>query len=133
MGIAQRGAGSALTVYVGSAFGAKGNVVRCAQVCAHPQLAVNERRDGLSRQMFGGAKLAWRTHRRITLRGELGGEPGERTAEHMSPFDHHQPLSVSALGHSETSSTTSNVARRRTRNTNEQPIRRRVLVGGAGG
>jgi hypothetical protein len=98
MGVAQRGAGPALTVHFGSALGAKGNVMRCAQVCAHPQLTVDKRRDGLGRQMLGRTKLPRRTHRRITLRGELGGEPGERTAEHMSPFDHHQPLSVSAFG-----------------------------------
>jgi hypothetical protein len=35
------------------------------------------------------------TDRRVTLRGELRGEPGERTAEDMSPLDHHQLLSVS--------------------------------------
>jgi hypothetical protein len=97
MGVAQRGTGPALTVYFDSALGAKRNVMRCAQVCAHPQLTVDERRDGLGRQMFGRTKLTRRTHRRITLRGELSGEPGERTAEHMSPFDHHQPLSVSAF------------------------------------
>jgi hypothetical protein len=39
--------------------------------------------------------LPWSTDRRIVLRGELGGEPGERSAEDMSPLDHHQLLSVS--------------------------------------
>jgi hypothetical protein len=29
------------------------------------------------------------------LGGELGGKPGEGPAEHMSPLDHHQLLSVS--------------------------------------
>ena len=94
MGVAQRGAGPALTVYFGGAVGAKGYVMRRTQVRVHPQLTVDERRDGLGRQMLGGTELPRCANRRVTLRGELGGEPGERTAENMSPLDHHQLLSV---------------------------------------
>ena len=36
-----------------------------------------------------------RTHRRVALGGELGREPGERAAEHVTPLGHHQLLSVS--------------------------------------
>jgi hypothetical protein len=39
--------------------------------------------------------LPWSTDRRVVLRGELGGEPGERSAEDVAPLDHHQLLSVS--------------------------------------
>jgi hypothetical protein len=98
MGIAQRGAGPAVTVHFCSAFGAKRDVMRCAQVRVHPQLTVNERRDGLNGQMLSGTELSRRTHRRVALRSELGGKPGERSAEHMSPLEHHQLLSVPAFG-----------------------------------
>jgi hypothetical protein len=98
MGIAQRGAGPAVTVHFCGAFGAKGNVMRRPQVCIHPQLTVDKCRDGLDGQMFSRTELSRRTNRRVALRGELGGEPGERTAEHMSPLDHHQLLYVSAFG-----------------------------------
>jgi hypothetical protein len=94
MGVAQRGASPALTLHFGGAIGAERYVVRCAQVRVHPQLTVDERRYGLCRQMLGGAELPRRTNRRVALRGELGGEPGERAAENMSPLDHHQLLSV---------------------------------------
>jgi hypothetical protein len=94
MGVAQRGAGPALTFHFGGAVRAKGYVMRRAQVRVHPQLTVDERRDGLGRQVLGGAELPWRTNRRVALRSELGGEPGERSAEHMSPLDHHLLLSV---------------------------------------
>ena len=95
MGVAQRGAGPTMTVHFGSALRAQRDVMRGAQVGVHPQLTVDERRDGLDRQMLGGAELPRRTDRRVALRGELGGKPGERSAEHMSPLDHHQLLSVS--------------------------------------
>jgi hypothetical protein len=95
MGVAQRGAGPAVTVHVRGAFRTQGYVMRGAQVRVHPQLTVDERRDGLSRQMLGGTELPRGTNRRVALRGELRGEPGERTAENMSALEHHQLLSVS--------------------------------------
>jgi hypothetical protein len=69
--------------------------MRRAQMRIHPQLTVNERRNGLRRQMLSGTELPRRTDRRVALRGKLGWEPGERTPEHMSPVDHHQLLSKS--------------------------------------
>ena len=111
-----------MTVDFCGALRAKGDVMRRAQVRVHPQLAVDECGDGLDGQMFGRTELARRTDRRVALRCELSGKPGERTAEHMSPVDHHRLLSVSRrfMG------TTSNVARYPIRNTNEQRIRRLV-------
>ena len=55
---------------------AQRQVVRCAQVRGHPQLAVDERRDGLGRQVLSGPELP-RPDRRVALRGELRGQPGE--------------------------------------------------------
>jgi hypothetical protein len=72
--------------------------MRCAQVRVHPQLTVDKRGDGLGGQMLGRTEFPRRTNRRVTLRGELRREPGKRSAEHMSPLDHHQLLSVSAFG-----------------------------------
>jgi hypothetical protein len=101
MGVAKRGAGPTMTVDVRGAFRTQGYVMRGAQMRVHPQLAVDERRDGLSRQMLGGTELPRSTNRRVALRGELRGDPGERAAENMSPLEHHQLLSVSrrALRH----------------------------------
>jgi acetyl esterase/lipase len=95
VGVAQRGAGPAMAIHFGGAIRTQGNVMRGTQVCVHPQLTVDERRDGLGRQMLGGTELPRRTHRRVTLGGELGREPGERAAEHVTPLGHHQLLSVS--------------------------------------
>jgi hypothetical protein len=67
--------------------------MRCSQVRVHPQLTVDKRGDGLDGEMLGRTELPGRTDRRVALRGELGREPGERSAEHMSPLDHHQLLS----------------------------------------
>jgi hypothetical protein len=69
--------------------------MRRAQMRIHPELTVNERRDGFGRQMLCRTELPWRTDRRVALRSKLGWEPGERTPEHMSPVDHHQLLSIS--------------------------------------
>jgi hypothetical protein len=77
--------------------------MRRAQVRIHPQLTVDERRDGFRREMLSRTELTRRTDRHVALRSKLGWEPGERTAEHMSPLDHHQLLRV--------------------RNTSAQPIR----------
>src|SRR5579875_1029879 len=77
-----------------------------AQMRAHSQLAVHECRNRLSGQMLGGTELAGRTDRRVALRCELGGEPGERAAEHMSPVGHHH-----SFRHCAVLGTTSNVAR----------------------
>lgn len=109
-----------MTLHFGGAIRTQGYVVRRAQVGIHPQLAVDERRDGLGRQVFGGAELPWSAHRGVTLRGELSGEPGERAAEDMTPLGHHQLPSI--CQRPEVSGTTSNVARWASRNTNEQPI-----------
>ena len=83
--VPQRRAGLALGVDLGRALGAQRQVVRGAQMCVHPQLAVDESRDGLGGQVLGGAELPRRADRRVALRGELSGQPGERAAEHMSP------------------------------------------------
>jgi hypothetical protein len=95
VGVAQRLAGVTVTVDFGGAFRAERDVMRRAQVSVHSQLTVDKGGNGLDRQMLGRAELPWSTDRRIVLRGELGGEPGERSAEDMSPLDHHQLLSAS--------------------------------------
>jgi len=94
MGVAQRGAGPAMTVHVGGAFRTQRYVMRGAQVRVHPQLTVDERRDGLSRQVLGGTELPRSSNRGVALGGELGGEPGERAAEYVTPLGHHELLSV---------------------------------------
>src|ERR1700761_333835 len=95
VGVAQRLASVPVTVDFGGALRAERNVMRRAQVSVHSQLTVDIGRNGFDRQMLGRAELPWSTDRRIVLRGELGGEPGERSAEDMSPLDHHQLLSAS--------------------------------------
>src|ERR1700729_3043413 len=95
VGVAQRLAGVTVTLDFRGTFRAQRDVMRRAQVCVHPQLTVNKGRNRLDRQMLGRAELPWSTNRRVVLCGELGGEPGERSAEDMSPLDHHQLLSVS--------------------------------------
>src|ERR1700744_664276 len=95
VGGAQRLASVPVTLDFGGALRAERNVMRRAQVSVHSQLTVDEGRNGLDRQVLGRAELAWSTDRRIVLRGELGGKPGERSAEDMSPLDHHQLLSAS--------------------------------------
>src|ERR1700742_4227960 len=95
VGVAQRLASVPVTLDFGGALRAERNVMRRAQVSVHSQLTVDEGRNGLDRQVLGRAELAWSTDRRIVLRGELGGKPGERSAEDMSPLDHHQLLSAS--------------------------------------
>jgi hypothetical protein len=95
VGVAQRLASATVTVDFGGAFRAERDVMRCAQVSVHPQLTVDKGRNGLDRQVLGRAELPWSTDRRIVLGSELGGEPGERSAEDMSPLDHHQLLSAS--------------------------------------
>ena len=123
MGVAQCGAGPAMTLHFGGAVWTQRYVMRRPQVGVHPQFAVDERRDGLGRQVLGRAELARSSHWGVTLRGELSGEPGERAAEDMTPLGHHQLPSVCQRPvHPDTLGTTSNVARRTTRNTNEQPI-----------
>ncbi|CKW43571.1 Uncharacterised protein [Mycobacterium tuberculosis] len=47
MGIAQSGAGTTLVVHFGRALGTQRKVMRGPQVRVHPQLAVDESRDGL--------------------------------------------------------------------------------------
>jgi hypothetical protein len=95
VGVAQRLASVTMSVDFGGAFWAERDVMRRTQVSVHSQLTVDKGRNGLDRQMLGRAELPWSTDRRIVLRGELGGEPGERSAEDMSPLDHHQLLSAS--------------------------------------
>src|SRR3984957_2197207 len=95
LGVAQRLAGATVTVDFSGTVRTQRDVMRRPQVGVHPQLTVNEGRNRLDRQMLGRAELPWSTDRRVVLRGELGGEPGERSAEDMSPLDHHQLLSVS--------------------------------------
>jgi hypothetical protein len=95
VGVAQRLTSVTVTVDFGGAFRAERDVMRRAQVSVHSQLTVDKGRNGLNRQMLGRAELPGSTDRRIVLRGELGGEPGERSAEDMSPLDHHQLLSAS--------------------------------------
>ena len=92
--VAQRGPGPALVIHLGRALGAQRKVMRGPQVCGHPQLTVDECRDGLDGQMLGGAELPRRTDRRVALRGELCGEPGEGAAEHMPSLSHYWSLSV---------------------------------------
>lgn len=91
--IAQRGAGAAMTFHFRGALMAKRNVMGRPQVRVHPQLAVDKRGDGLNGQMLGRTELPRCANRRVALRRELRREPGERSAEHMSPLDHHQLLS----------------------------------------
>jgi hypothetical protein len=55
--------------------------MRGPQVCGHPQLTVDECRDGLDGQMLGGTELPRCTDRRITLGGKLCGETREREAD----------------------------------------------------
>jgi hypothetical protein len=95
VGVAQRLASVTVTVDFGGAFRAERDVMRRTQVSVHSQLTIDKCGNGLDRQMLGRAELPWSTDRRIVLRGELGGEPGERSAEDMSPLDHHQLLSAS--------------------------------------
>src|ERR1700722_17236330 len=97
MGVAQRLSSVPVTLDFGGAFRAERDVMRRAQVGVHSQLPVDKGRTGLDRQMLGRAELPWSTDRRIVLRGELGGEPGERSAEDMSPLDYHQLLSASCV------------------------------------
>src|SRR5208337_1612025 len=93
-GVAQRRTRPALIINFGRALRAEREVMRSPQVRVHPQLTVDESRDRFDGQMLGGTELAWRADGRITLRGELCREPGERAAEHMSSVGHHQLLSL---------------------------------------
>ena len=92
MGVAQGGSGPALIVDFCGALRAQRQVVCGPQVCAHPQLTVDESRDRFGGQVFGGAELPRRADRGIALGRELSGEPGERATEHMFPVRHHQLL-----------------------------------------
>ena len=67
VGVAQRLASVTVTVDFGGAFRAERDVMRCAQVSVHPQLTVDEGRNGLDRQMLGRAELPWSTDRRVVL------------------------------------------------------------------
>jgi hypothetical protein len=97
VGVAQGLTSVTVTVDFGGAFRAERDVMRRAQVSVHAQLTVDKGGNGLDRQVLGRAELPWSTDRRIVLRGELGGEPGKRSAEDMSPLDHHQLLSASRV------------------------------------
>ena len=87
-GVPQRRAGLALGLHLGRALRAQRQVVRRAQVRGHPQLAVDERSDRFGREVLSGAELP-RPDRRVALRGELRGQPGESATEHVSRVDHH--------------------------------------------
>jgi hypothetical protein len=67
VGVAQRLTGVPVTVDFRGAFRAERDVMRRAQVSVHPQLTVNEGRNGLDRQMLGRAELPWSTDRRVVL------------------------------------------------------------------
>jgi hypothetical protein len=69
-GVPQRRTGLPLRVDLRRALGAQRHVMGGAQVCTHPQLTVDECRDGLGGQMLSGAESAW-ADRLIALRGEL--------------------------------------------------------------
>ncbi|EUA73347.1 hypothetical protein I553_9503 [Mycobacterium xenopi 4042] len=92
--VAQRSARTALILNLGGALRTERQVMRGAQVRIHPQFTVDKCGDGLGGQVLRGAELAWRAHGRVALGGKLRGQPGERSAEHLSPIGHHLLLST---------------------------------------
>ena len=93
-GVPQRGSRLPLGSTSAAHSRAHRQVVRGAQVRVHPQLAVDERGDASVDRC--SVEPNWRgAYRRVALRGELGGQPGERATEHMSR-DRPSPSSSSA-------------------------------------
>src|ERR1700754_2115058 len=86
--VPQRRARLTLSLHLGPALLAQRQVVGCPQMRSHPEFTVYERRNGFDRQVLSGPELP-RSDRRVALRGELRGQPGECTAEHVSRVDHH--------------------------------------------
>jgi hypothetical protein len=65
--VTERGTRPALIIDFDRALSAQGKVMRGPQVCVHPQLTVDERRDCLGGQVLGGTELPRSSYRRITL------------------------------------------------------------------
>jgi len=95
--VAQCGTRPALVIHFGRALGAQGKVMRGAQVCVHPQLTIDERRDRLDGQVLSGTELPRGPEGRIVLGGKLCGKPRERASEPMSSVGHHLLLSQPPL------------------------------------